>query len=109
MASSKPDLDLKTVDLMARTLHDAWLEAGFTVLGLSETDWCVMADAITQGVAGGVLDGPELEELALEALHAHREILVRKVLASAMTLELGAALAGLPPIQNGTDGVFADR
>jgi hypothetical protein len=109
MASSKPTLDRKTLDLMARTLHDAWLEAGFTVLGLSENDWSEMADAITQGVAAGILDGPQLEELALEALRAHREILVRKVVASAMTLELGAALAGLRPAHQGADEASAAR
>lgn len=97
MAIARPSLDWKTVDMMARTLHDAWLEAGFTVLGLSEDDWSEMADAITQSVAAGILNGPQLEALALEALHARREILLRKVVASAMTLELGAALAGLRP------------
>jgi len=109
MGSFKDTNDRKTVDTMARALHDAWLEAGFTVLGLAEDDWSEMAEAIEQGVADGVRDGPQLENLALEALHARREVLVRKVLASAMTLELGAALAGLPPIRQGAHGMSATR
>src|SRR5262245_44962863 len=102
MASSTPSLNLKTVQMMARVLDDAWLEAGFTVLGLSEDDWSEMADAITHGVAAGIFDGPQLEELALHALHARREIVVRQVVASSMTLDLGAALAGLTPVEGAT-------
>ena len=89
--------DRKTIEVMARALDDAWAEAGFSVMGLSEDDWSEMADAISRAVAGGLRDGPRLEEIALEALHARREILTREVLASAITFELGAALAGLPP------------
>ena len=95
--------DSKTIDLMARALDDAWLEAGFTVMGLSEDDWSEMADAIARAVAGGLRDGPRLEETALAALHARREILTREVLHSAITFELGASLAGLPPSSDAVD------
>jgi hypothetical protein len=89
--------DRKTIEVMARALDDAWAEAGFSVMGLSEDDWSEMADAISRAVAGGLRDGPRLEEIALEALHARREILTREVLASAITFDLGSSLAGLPP------------
>ena len=101
--------DRQTIDLMARALDDAWAEAGFSVMGLSEDDWSEMADAISRAVAGGLRDGPRLEEIALEALHARREILTREVLASAMTFELGAALAGLPPTSEGVESAKEDE
>ena len=100
--------DRQTIDLMARALDDAWAEAGFSVMGLSEDDWSEMADAISRAVAGGLRDGPRLEEIALEALHARREILTREVLASAITFDLGSSLAGLPPSKDGAEQAKED-
>ena len=91
----------KTIELMARVLDDAWAEAGFTVIGLSEDDWSEMADAISRAVAHGLRDAARLEELALEALTARREILCRDVFAASITLDSGAALAGLHPGSEG--------
>ena len=101
--------DRQTIDLMARALDDAWAEAGFSVMGLSEDDWSEMADAISRAVAGGLRDGPRLEEIALEALHARREILTREVLASAITFDLGSSLAGLPPSKDGKEQAKEDE
>jgi hypothetical protein len=89
--------DRKTADLMARVLDDAWTTASLKVLGLSEDDWTEMAEAISRAVAGGLCDTKRLEQIALDALAARREILFREVVASAITLESGTALAGLPP------------
>jgi hypothetical protein len=88
--------DCKTADLIARALDDAWTTASLKYLGLSEDDWTEMADAISHAVAGGLRDADRLERIALEALAVRREILCREVVASAMSLESGAALAGLP-------------
>jgi hypothetical protein len=95
--------DRKTADLMARVLDDAWTTASLKVLGLSEDDWTEMAEAISRAVAGGLHDTERLEQIALDALAARRETLFREVVASAITLESGTALAGLPPDKQGAE------
>ena len=86
--------DRKTAELMARVLDDAWLTAGLKTIGLSEDDWAEMADGISHAVAGGLRDPDRLQRIALDALAARREILCRDVLASSMSFDSGAALAG---------------
>ena len=93
--------DRTTIELMARMLDDAWAEAGFSVMGLSEDDWSEMADAISRAVAHGLRDPVRLEELALEALTARREILCRDVFAASISFDSGSALAGLHPSSEG--------
>jgi hypothetical protein len=60
MASSTIPNDRKTSALIARSIDDAWLEAGFHGHGPVEDDWSEMAEAIAQAVADGVRDGPQL-------------------------------------------------
>ena len=95
--------DCKTADLIARVLDDAWTTASLKVLGLSEDDWTEMAEAISRAVAGGLRDTERLEQIALDALAARREILFREVVASAITFDAGTALAGLPPDKQGAE------
>ena len=90
-----PPDDRKTADLMARVLDDALTTASLKVLGLSEDDWTEMAEAISSAVAGGLRDAEQLEQIALDALAARREILFREVFASSLSLDSGAALAAL--------------
>ena len=89
--------DRETADLMARVLDDAWMTAGAGYLSLSEDDWTEMYEAISRAVTSGLRDTERLKQLALDALHARREILCRDVFASAISFESGAALAGLHP------------
>ena len=86
-----------TPELMARVLDDALATASLKVLGLSEDDWTEMAEAVSRAVDGGLRDAEQLERIALEALAARREKLFREVFASSLSLDSGAALAGLPP------------
>ena len=86
-----------TPELMARVLDDALATASLKVLGVSEDDWTEMAEAVSRAVANGLRDAEELQRIALDALAARREKLFREVVASAITLESGTALAGLPP------------
>jgi hypothetical protein len=92
-----------TPELMARALDDALATASLKVLGLSEDDWTEMAEAVSHAVDGGLRDAEHLQQVALDALAARREILFRKVFASAISLESGAALAGLPSDSNGAE------
>jgi hypothetical protein len=95
--------DRKTADMMARVLDSAWTTASSKVLGLSEDDWTEMADAISRAVAGGLRDEKRLEQTALDALAKRREILCREVFAASISLDSGAALAGLPPDKRGPE------
>ena len=84
-----------TPELMARVLDDALATASLKVLGLSEDDWTEMAEAVSNAVAGGLRDAERLQQVALDALAARREKLFREVFASSLSLDSGAALAGL--------------
>jgi hypothetical protein len=94
-ASDTPRDD--TPELMARVLDDALATASLKVMGLSEDDWTKMAEAVSGAVAGGLRDAEQLQLIALDALAARREKLFREVFASSLSLDSGAALAGLPP------------
>jgi hypothetical protein len=93
--------DRKTADLIARALDDALATASLKYLGLSEDDWTEMAEALSRAVAGGLRDEKRLEQTALDALAKRRELLCREVFASSISLDSGAALAGLPPDKRG--------
>jgi hypothetical protein len=88
-------------ELMARVLDDALATASLKVMGLSEDDWTEMAEAVSRSVADGVRDAEQLQQIALDALAARREILFREVFASSLSLDSGAALAGLHPDSKG--------
>jgi hypothetical protein len=92
-----------TPELMARVLDDALATASLKVLGLSEDDWTEMAEAVSNAVAGGLRDAERLQQVALDALAARREKLFRKVFASSLSLDSGAALAGLHPDSKGAE------
>jgi hypothetical protein len=96
MPFSDVPYDRKTADLMARALDDAFATASLKVMGLSEDDWTEMAEAISRAVAGGLREAEMLQRIALDALAARREILCREVVASSISFETGATLAGLP-------------
>jgi hypothetical protein len=93
----------ETAGLMARVLDDALATASLKVLGLSEDDWTEMAEAVSRAVDGGLRDTEQLEQIALEALAARREKLFREVFASSLSLESGAALAGLETDRQGAE------
>jgi hypothetical protein len=88
---------------MARVLDDAWMTAGARFFSLSEDDWTEMYDAISRAVTSGLRDTERLQQIALDALHARRELLCRDVFASSLSLDSGAALAGLHPDSNGAE------
>jgi hypothetical protein len=102
MTISDPPHD-DTPELMARVLDDALATASQKVLGLSEDDWTEMAEAVSNAVAGGLRDAARLQQVALDALAARREKLFRDVFASSLSLDSGAALAGLHPDSKGAE------
>jgi hypothetical protein len=93
--------DDDTPELMARVLDDALATASLKVMGLSEDDWTEMAETVSRAVAGGLRDAEQLQQIALDALAARREQLFRDVFASSLSLDSGAALAGLHPDSKG--------
>jgi hypothetical protein len=101
--------DSKTADLIARALDDALAAASSKYMGLSEDDWTEMAEALSRAVAGGLRDEKRLEQTALDALAARREKLCRDVFAASLSLDSGAALAGLQQDRQSTSQEADDK
>jgi hypothetical protein len=101
--------DSKTADLIARALDDALATASLKYSGLSEDDWTEMAEALSRAVAGGLRDEERLEQTALDALAARREKLCRDVFAASLSLDSGAALAGLQQDKQSTSQQTDDK